>query len=374
MRKCPICGKSDIPDDIQFCPNPDCLWELVMWLGATEQKRVEVAKLNYRYRAAQEIAKGAGAEAVGKKADTQKQVKADNAEKQSEYSAETKLPKSDLSIFEYEKEFAEHINSYYSSDKDFAMQKAEQEADAGNASQDPKQGTVWKEPVTGMEFIYVPGGEFEMGDQFGDGSDDEKPIHTVELDGFWIGKYPVTQGEWEQVMRCNPAKFNKGDHYPIERVSWNNVQDFNRKLLSLNNHKYQFALPSEAQWEYAARSGGRKEKYAGGSDVHKLAWHKDNSNRSTHPVGTKAPNGLGIYDMSGNVMEWCQDVFDSKAYLRHSGKNPVITSGGSERVQRGGCFFADPRYVRAAYRNHATPDFRLSLLGFRLALPKVLQE
>jgi formylglycine-generating enzyme required for sulfatase activity len=234
----------------------------------------------------------------------------------------------------------------------------------------PRAGDVWKEPVTGMAFVWVPKGCYQMGcgSWTSECFDDEKPDHEVCLDGFWIGKYEVTQGQWKKIMGSNPSHFKSGDDFPVETVSWNDAKTYIEKLSRQSGNR--FALPTEAQWEYAARSGGKNEKYAGGSNVGSVAWYGGNSGGKTHRVGTKASNGLGIYDMSGNVWEWCEDVVDKNAYFRHSRNNPVITSGGSARVSRGGCWFDGPGSVRAAFRGRGSSGGRDGSLGFRLSLPQ----
>ncbi|MDM8524878.1 formylglycine-generating enzyme family protein [Desulfococcaceae bacterium HSG8] len=222
------------------------------------------------------------------------------------------------------------------------------------------------EPITGMQFVFIPGGTFLMGDTFGMGSDNEYPVHIVQLDGFYLGKYPVTQGQWKRIMNKNPSKFMKGDDYPVETVSWRDTQEFIVQLTTMNNGKYQFRLPSEAEWEYVARSGGEKEKFAGNNNADTVAWYKENSDGSTHPVGMKAQNGLGIYDMSGNTWEWCQDNYDFKAYTLHQPKNPVYTDAGSSRVSRGGSWNIRGLYVRCTARNYSQSNYTNSDQGFRL--------
>jgi formylglycine-generating enzyme required for sulfatase activity len=230
-------------------------------------------------------------------------------------------------------------------------------------------GDVWKDPVSGMEFVFVPPGCYQMGSN--SGGEDEKPVHEVCLDGFWMGKYEVTQAQWQKVMGSNPSKFQSGEDFPVEQVSWNNAKKF---ILKINQHSGNtFKLPTEAQWEYAARSGGKGHTYAGGNDIDRVAWYSSNSGGKTHRVGTKVPNDLGIYDMSGNVWEWCEDVSDENAYSKHSRNNPVITSGGSSRVIRGGSWSDFPGYVRAANRNRVTAVNRFNDLGFRLCLSQVRQ-
>ncbi len=210
----------------------------------------------------------------------------------------------------------------------------------------------WKDPATGMEFIWVEGGTYLMGcgSVAGGCPANESPEHEVTVSGFWIGKYTVTQGQWQKIMGSNPSGFKKGDNYPVESVTWDDAKEFIRKLDAKSG--YSFRLPTEAEWEYAARSGGKAEKYAGGNDIDAVAWYGANSEKSTHPVGGKAPNGLGIYDMSGNVWQWCEDIYDEDAYKKHQRHNPVSNSGGSLRVLRGGSWSRDASWVRCTFRGH----------------------
>ncbi|MFH1915521.1 MAG: SUMF1/EgtB/PvdO family nonheme iron enzyme, partial [Pseudomonadota bacterium] len=225
-----------------------------------------------------------------------------------------------------------------------------------------KVGDTWREPTTGMEFVWVAGGCYMMGSN--DGDSDEKPVHEVCVGGFWLGKYEVTQAEWKALMGSNPSHF-KGDRNPVEMVSWDDAQSFIRKLNSSGNGR--FRLPTEAEWEYAARSGGKNEKYAGGNDVGRVAWYDGNSGRRTHPVGGKAPNGLGLYDMSGNVWEWCEDWYDKDAYSKHANSNPISNNHASgTRVLRGGCWYSYPSDVRSANRIRSFPGSRSSSFGFRV--------
>jgi formylglycine-generating enzyme required for sulfatase activity len=220
-----------------------------------------------------------------------------------------------------------------------------------------------------IEMVYVKGGCFQMGDTFGDGFDWEKPVHEVCIDDFYIGKYEVTQKQWMAVMGSNPSIFKScGDNCPVENVSWDDAQDFINKLNEMTGGKYR--LPSEAEWEYAARSGGKNEKYAGTSDPGELedyAWFEDNSGRKTHPVGKKRPNGLGIYDMSGNVWEWVKDHFDEAYYEQSPRRNPRGPESGTGRVNRGGGWGSDARHIRAAHRGNDMSDVKGSGIGFRLA-------
>jgi formylglycine-generating enzyme required for sulfatase activity len=223
-------------------------------------------------------------------------------------------------------------------------------------SDTPTAGQIWKETITGMEFVWVPGGCYEMGcgSWTSDCYRDEKPVHEVCVDGFWMGKTEVTQGQWKQVMGDNPAEFQKGDNYPIEKVTWSDVNKFIEKLSLLTKGAYGFYLPTEAEWEYACRSGGKPEKYAGGKDLHQLAWCNGNSDLSTHAVGTKAPNGLGLFDMNGNVYEWCADTYRGWSYSKHERNNPVFKDGESVTgVYRGGSWKSKPKEARCSARSYA---------------------
>ena len=215
--------------------------------------------------------------------------------------------------------------------------------------------------------VHVEGGTFTMGATSEQGSDaysDEEPAHQVTLSSFSIGRYEVTQEEWEAVMGSNPSYF-KGMKLPVEYVSWDDCQDFIRKLNELTGK--QFRLPTEAEWEYAARGGNKSRgyKYAGGSDLGSVAWYEDNSGGNTHEVGQKQPNELGLHDMSGNVWEWCQDWYGS--YGSSSQKNPQGSSSGSHRVHRGGSWYCYAGDCRVSNRGSDAPDYRNDDLGFRLA-------
>ena len=253
-------------------------------------------------------------------------------------------------------------------------------------SDTPSAGTIWKEPVTGMEFVWVPGGCYEMGcgSWTSDCASDEKPVHEVCVDGFWMGKTEVTQGQWKQIMGDNPAKFKKGDNYPIENALYEEMDKFIKKLSTANKGAYIFRFPTEAEWEYACRSGGKPEKFAGGSELDQVAWYKENSDRSTHPVATKTPNGLGLFDMNGNVNEWCDDYYSAHAYSKHKRNNPLFglekedISGSRQKVYRGGGWNSKPKFSRCGARNYELPlDFYSYLkayykndLGFRLVRNK----
>ena len=237
-------------------------------------------------------------------------------------------------------------------------------AKPASLEQKPK---VSETPVDGM--VFIKSGCFQMGDTFGDGDNDENPVHEVCVNDFYMGEHEVTQKEWKEVMGNNPSGFKDcGGDCPVESVSWNDVQQYIRKLNDKTGMKYR--LPTEAEWEYAARGGGRKEKYAGTnkkSDLGDYAWYEDNSGRKTHPVKAKQPNSLGPYDMSGNVWEWVSDWYD-KNYYRNSPKdNPIGPASGKYKVLRGGSWGSGPLYLRATSRARSKPDERYNGDGFRIA-------
>ncbi len=243
-----------------------------------------------------------------------------------------------------------------------------EEQEKGDHKSSVSGGGNYKDLTTGMEFVWVEGGCYQMGNTFDDaeGFSDEKPVHEVCVDGFYLGKYEVTQGEWQAVMGDNPSSFKNGGNYPVEKVSWDDAQDYIGKLNQRSGRT--FRLPTEAEWEYAARSGGKKEKYSGGDNIKSVAWYNQNSDNKSHPVGTKQPNGLGIYDMSGNVGEWCQDWYSDKYYSNSPRNNPPGPSSGLDRVPRGGSWYDLRGDVRSAFRYGLTPGLRYDMIGFRLVL------
>ena len=214
------------------------------------------------------------------------------------------------------------------------------------------------------ELVFVKGGCYPMGNSFGGRRPDEQPVHEVCVDDFHIGKYEVTQGQWKELMGNNPSDNKGSDNYPVEKVSWNDVQDFIRKLNEKTGHSYR--LPTEAEWEYAARSGGKPEQYSGGADIDAVTWYQSNSGGKTHNVGTKAPNGLGIHDMSGNVWEWVQDWYESGYYSGSPRDNPKGPSSGTHRIGRGGSWYNDAGFCRSTNRYRYSPEIRDDFLGFRL--------
>lgn len=228
--------------------------------------------------------------------------------------------------------------------------------------------------VKGVSFamIRVEGGTFTMGatsEQGKDAFSDEIPTHQVTLSDYYIGQTEVTQGLWEAVMEINPALSQSGDNYPVENVSWEDCQNFVNKLNSLLSSQLggmRFALPTEAQWEYAARGGKKSNgyKYSGSNTLGNVAWYHNNCSNATHPVGTKSANELGIYDMSGNVCEWCQDGYGS--YVSRSRTDPTVASSGTTNVIRGGCWYSVERRCRVSSRNFNSRTFPSLFYGLRL--------
>ena len=219
-----------------------------------------------------------------------------------------------------------------------------------------------------IDMVRVEAGTFTMGatPEMKDPWDDEKPTHRVALtNDYYIGKYEVTQALWQTMMGNNPSKF-KGDNLPVENVSWYDCQEFISKLNRITGKT--FRLPTEAEWEYAARGGNKSlgYQYSGSNNLSDVAWHLDNSGDKTHAVGTKQPNELGIYDMSGNVYEWCQDW--EGAYSSSSQVNPTGANSGSNRVVRGSCWYFGARDCRSSCRRYNMPGSRGSHLGLRLVL------
>ena len=251
----------------------------------------------------------------------------------------------------------------------------------------------YTDPTTGMEFLPAPGNCFQMGDTFGIGDTDELPVHTVCVDDFSIGKYNVTkdqfkkfvdetgyQTEAEKGNGCYVHNSNKWakdsntswrspgfyqeDNEPAVCISWNDANAFSSWLSQKSNMRYR--LPSEAEWEYAARSGGKNEKYAGSGSAEAVAWYKANSGYRTHPAGRKQPNGLGLYDMSGNVWQWVSDWFGENYYAASPKNNPQGPASSQHRVGRGGSWFSEEQAVRATKRMKVNPVNRYVDSGFRL--------
>ena len=229
--------------------------------------------------------------------------------------------------------------------------------------------------------IFIQGVTFQMGSN--NGESDEKPVHSVTVDDFYISKYEVTQKEWKAVMGSNPSYF-KGDNLPVEQVSWYDAVEFcnkksrkegltpcysgSGKSITCNFNANGYRLPTEAEWEYAVRGGNksRNYKYSGSNTIGDVAWYSSNSGSKTHPVGTKQANELGISDMSGNVWEWCWDWYDNDYYSSSPRNDPTGPSSGSYRVLRGGSWHDFDDYCRVAHRNFSNPDYSYNDYGFRI--------
>lgn len=212
-----------------------------------------------------------------------------------------------------------------------------------------------------VEMVMVDGGSFIMGKEE---ETDEKPSHVVEVNGFYIGRYEVTQELWKLVMRGNPS-WHKGDNLPVECVSWYDIQRFIARLNKKTGHSYR--LPTEAEWEYAAKGGKKSRNYLfSGGDCESVAWFVENSGGETHEVGLLEPNELGLYDMCGNVHEWCFDTYNSFSCAgsvaeKQNGMDSEI------KVYRGGSWYSSKRYCRPANRNKTFAGIRNFSIGFRLA-------
>ena len=235
-----------------------------------------------------------------------------------------------------------------------------------SASVTPSQRAVLEKLIANM--VKVEGSTFTMGatpEQGNDAYEYERPAHQVTLSDYYIGRYEVTQKEWQAVMGDNPSKFY-GDNLPVDYVSWNDCQDFINKLNQLTGLK--FRLPTEAEWEFAARGGKQSKsyKYSGSDNAKNIAWYEKNSGSKPHQVGTKEPNELGIYDMSGNVGEWCGDWYGR--YSSSAQTNPTGPSSGSARVLRGGSWYLYASNCRVSFRGSGDPLGRFYASGFRVVL------
>ncbi|MEO5343765.1 MAG: formylglycine-generating enzyme family protein [Gammaproteobacteria bacterium SHHR-1] len=227
---------------------------------------------------------------------------------------------------------------------------------------------LWREPTTGMELVRLPAGCFSMGDGFGDGEHNERPLHEVCLDTFWIGRHEVTQGQWQALMGDNPSAY-PGQRYPVEQVRLDEIEEFIRRLNQLGQGT--FRLPSEAEWEYACRSAGQGHRFAtidghfSPSGVNTDA--EDDPWPETAPVDELAANALGIQGMSGNLWEWVADIYAADAYSKHSRDNPLYSQQGPSRVVRGGAWSHAPHFARCSKRHmHCRPTVRYDIIGFRL--------
>ena len=235
------------------------------------------------------------------------------------------------------------------------------------------------------EMVFVEGGTFGMGcsdEQENDCEDNEKPAHQVTVNSFYIGKFEVTQIQWETIMGTTVHqqrdKFNTnwpvrgvGDDYPMYYVSWYEIMDFISRLNAATGKQYR--LPTEAEWEFAARGGNNNNgyKYSGSNTINDVAFYDMNSGKATHKVGSKSPNELGIYDMSGNVWEWCSNWYGKSYYSNSPEIDPQGPSIGMHRIIRGGGWDNNSSSCRSVFRSSNSPDSRGSGIGFRLAISHV---
>ncbi|GAB0057905.1 Hercynine oxygenase [Candidatus Magnetaquicoccaceae bacterium FCR-1] len=226
----------------------------------------------------------------------------------------------------------------------------------------PEHGIICYDEVANMKFVYIDKGNFQIG-CVSEIPCDERLFPSVALNPYWMAITEVNQGQWRAVRGYNPAMFQTGDDYPVEQVSWNEARAFAQEL-SQKGGKCRYDLPTEAQWEYACRSGGYNEEYCGGKDVYNLAWYEMNSGQQTHPVGEKDANGLGIHDMSGNVWEWtCSDY----EVYQIEGKRYAKCGEGARRVIRGGSWYSNSSQILSTDRSYNTQKYNSNNIGFRLA-------
>lgn len=235
-----------------------------------------------------------------------------------------------------------------------------------------KAGDIWVEPMTQMAFMWIPGGTFWMGSPKTESGrrNDEGPRHEIYVDGFWMAKYPVTWAQWHRVvgspgkMRFNPAKGN----YPVERVLWEDTQNFLRRFVRLIGSRFKLRLPTEAEWEYAARAGSSSAYFFGDNpeQLREYAWYLENSGGETQPVGRLKPNPWGLFDIMGNVWEWTDDWYGEDYYTKTPARNPRGAPFGEIRVRRGGSWRSHVHACRVAHRNQVAVQSNSSALGFRL--------
>ena len=235
-------------------------------------------------------------------------------------------------------------------------------ATASNKKSAVNPGTVVKNS-NGMEFAYIPAGSFQMGSA--NGEPNEQPVHQVTISsGFYMGRYEVTQAQWQKVMGNNPSTFSScGENCPVDQVSWDDAQEFIKKL-NAQNDGYQYRLPSEAEWEYACRAGTTGD-YEG--ELNSIAWYTTNAEYKTHPIGQKQANAWGLYDMHGNVAEWVMDLETNNYDGAPTDGSAIEKAVSTNRMERGGSWRLDDKHLRSAQRSDAAPDYRFKDLGFRLA-------
>jgi len=237
---------------------------------------------------------------------------------------------------------------------------------AGMASaSEPTAGSVWTEPATGIAFVWVPSGEFDMGCQAP--ADHcpatELPVHHRIIAGFWLSRTEITRGQWGRLMADDPSTLKKSDAYPVDQTTWQLANSYIAKLNKTGHGR--FRLPSEAEWEYACRAGSRSDLYCGGSDVGAIAWDINNAKRSTQPVAQKAANAFGLYDMSGNLWEWTEDCWSENYEGVPADGRARVNDVCDARVMRGGSWGSYPEQLRASSRR-SYDDVKCPFVGLRL--------
>jgi len=275
-----------------------------------------------------------------------------------------------------------HFGTKKSDDLDYGFWKADDSNEESKGFVDQREvptiglDEIWQDPITGMEFVLVRGGWFQMGDFLDEFRHQCEHLHEAFVDDFYIGKYLVTQEQWTKLTDNMPSQSISGADYPVHNVSWEDIEDFVRELNQRTG--YDCRLPTEAEWEYAARSGGKQEKWAGTNSISSLkahAWYMRNSGFQIHPVGQKLPNGLGLYDMSGNVYEWVHDWFSEEYYKNSPHANPKGPRGPKKFMRgiRGGCVAESVECLVTFARASLHPNEAHKYLGFRLVYPAISQ-
>ncbi len=245
--------------------------------------------------------------------------------------------------------------------------------DVGSGESDemvePRAGQPWREPISGIRLLWIAGDCFKMGSapSAKDREEDEGPLHEVCLSGYWLGETEVTQGQWQRVMRNNPAHSRKGERYPVENISLGDVEALTSKLNERYRGRVRFRLPTEAEWEYACRTGGLNIPFPGADQPDQLGWHRGNGQGSPQVVTTRQPNRLGLYDMGGNVWEWTADTYEKDAYSRHQHNDPRTSGRVPYRTIRGGGWKTAASSMRCANRGFERATSKRDDLGLRLA-------
>jgi formylglycine-generating enzyme required for sulfatase activity len=304
------------------------------------------------------------ADDVKKKAEEDDRKRREEAERQAQEDARRKAERQRLEIEEKARQERFAVEQEEETRKKAETERKKQEEEAR------RRAELLVCPVTGIEFVEVPGGDFDMGDLWGDGFQNEKPVHNVRIRPFLMGKCLVTDAQWEMVMGKRGTWRYNGSNFPVFNPTWRECQKFINALNRKSGRSYR--LPSEAEWEYAARSGGKRQKWAGTDskdNVDAYVWHYHNSHSKLPRVGEKLPNGLGLFDMSGLLWEWCQDIWHDN-YDNAPSDGSAWEQGGNEflRVLRGGSYRRYPEYTTTSGRVSAKSDSSLSDTGFRLAL------